>query len=74
MIQRRMHSARSNGALHLIHHCVGASLARMETHCAIKRLLAETNSFSLVYDDPPRRESSMFVRRHEYLPLDISWN
>ena len=57
-----------------IHHCVGASLARMETHCTIKALLAETSSFSLVDDDPPRWESSMFVRRHEHLPLNVSWN
>ena len=57
-----------------IHHCVGASLARMETHCTITRLLQETSFFSLVDDDPPQWESSMFVRRHEHLPLDVSWN
>ncbi len=57
-----------------IHHCVGASLARMEGASTIKRLLQETSFFSLADDDPPQWESSMFVRRHEHLPLDISWN
>lgn len=57
-----------------IHHCVGAPLARMEGASTIKQLLEETRSFSLVDDDPPRWESSMFVRRHEHLPLDVSWN
>ncbi len=57
-----------------IHHCVGASLARMETQCSVKQLLEETSSFALVDDDPPQWESSMFVRRHEHLPLDVSWN
>ncbi|MXW61799.1 MAG: cytochrome P450 [Acidimicrobiaceae bacterium] len=57
-----------------IHHCVGASLARMEGASATKLLLQETSFFSLVDDDPPQWESSMFVRRNEHLPLDISWN
>ena len=46
----------------------------MEAACTIKRLLQETSFLSLADDDPPQWESSMFVRRHEHLPLDISWN
>ena len=57
-----------------IHHCVGAPLARLETSCSLKRLLEETNWFSLADDDPPQWEKSMFVRRHDRLPLDVVWN
>ena len=57
-----------------IHHCVGAPLARLETLCSLERLLQETSWFALADDDPPRWEKSMFVRRHEHLPLDVTWN
>ncbi len=57
-----------------IHHCVGAPLARLETLCSLERLLQDTSWFSLADDDPPRWEKSMFVRRHEHLPLDVTWN
>ena len=57
-----------------IHHCVGAPLARLESLCSIRQLLQESRWFSLADDDPPRWENSMFVRRHEHLPLDVAWN
>ncbi len=57
-----------------IHHCVGAPLARMETTCSLEGLLHETRWFTLADDDPPKWENSLFVRRHERLPLDITWN
>ena len=57
-----------------IHHCVGAPLARLESSCSIERLLQESRWFSLADDDPPRWENGMFVRRHEHLPLDVTWN
>ena len=57
-----------------IHHCVGAPLARLETSCSLSRLLEETSWFSLAADDPPQWEKSMFIRRHEHLPLDVTWN
>lgn len=57
-----------------IHHCVGAPLARLETLCSLERLLQDTSWFSLADDDQPRWEKSMFVRRHEHLPLDVTWN
>ena len=37
-------------------------------------LLTESRWFSLADDDPPRWENSLFVRRHEHLPLDVAWN
>lgn len=57
-----------------IHHCVGAPLARLETLCSLERLLQDTSWFSLADDDRPRWEKSMFVRRHEHLPVDVTWN
>ncbi|WP_419924760.1 cytochrome P450 [Candidatus Poriferisocius sp.] len=57
-----------------IHHCVGAPLARLETLCSLERLLQESSWFTLADDDPPRWENSIFVRRHEHLPLDVTWN
>ena len=57
-----------------IHHCVGAPLARLESCCSIERLLQESRWFSLADDDPPRWENSIFVRRHQHLPLDVTWN
>ena len=57
-----------------IHHCVGAPLARLETLCSLERLLHESSWFTLADDDPPRWEKSVFVRRHEHLPLDVTWN
>ena len=56
-----------------IHHCVGAPLARLETLCSLERLLHETSWIALADDDPPRWEKSIFVRRHEHLPLDVTW-
>ncbi|WP_419918781.1 cytochrome P450 [Candidatus Poriferisocius sp.] len=57
-----------------IHHCVGAPLARLEASCSLKALLHQSRWFSLATDDPPRWENSMFVRRHEHLPIDVTWN
>ena len=56
-----------------VHHCVGAPLARMEATSTLEALLAATTTFSLDPTDPPRWEPSLFVRRHDRLPLRISW-
>ncbi len=56
-----------------IHHCVGAGLARMEASVAVSGLLDETTDFSLDPADPPTWEHSLFVRRHERLPLLVDW-
>jgi cytochrome P450 len=55
-----------------IHHCVGASLARLEAKAVLTELLAATTSIGLVPDAPPERVYSLMVRRHERLPLQVS--
>jgi cytochrome P450 len=52
-----------------IHFCVGAALARLEARIAIEELLAATDHFSLDPARPPRRTRSIFIGRHEALPL-----
>jgi cytochrome P450 len=52
-----------------IHFCIGAPLARLEARAAIGALLRATSSFALDPDDPPTRVPSIFVRRHDRLPL-----
>ncbi len=52
-----------------IHSCVGAPLARLEARAAISAPLHNSTSFTLDPDDPPTRVPSIFVRRHDRLPL-----
>jgi cytochrome P450 len=52
-----------------IHHCVGAPLARLEARVVLTRLLARTRGFALDPDDPPRWTDSLWIRRHERLPI-----
>jgi cytochrome P450 len=52
-----------------IHHCVGAALARLEARVVLTRLLARTRRFALDPDSPPRWTDSLWVRRHERLPI-----
>jgi len=54
-----------------IHFCVGAPLARLEARVALEELLAETASFALDPAQPPRRTRSIFIGRHEALPLRV---
>lgn len=65
---------RPNERVHLgfgrgIHHCVGAALARLEARVVLGRLLERTTSVALDPDDPPERVDSLWVRRHERLPV-----
>lgn len=65
---------RENSHLHIgfgrgIHHCVGAPLARLEARVVLRRLLERTRSFALDPKAPPRWVDSLWVRRHETLPL-----
>jgi cytochrome P450 len=52
-----------------IHHCVGAPLARLEARVALTRLLARTSSFALDPDLPPQWSESIWIHRHDQLPL-----
>ena len=55
-----------------IHHCVGAPLARLEGQVVLKCLLERTSSIELDPDRSPRWFDSLQVRRHEYLPIEIT--
>ncbi|WP_430330926.1 cytochrome P450 [Rhodococcus sp. ACT016] len=53
-----------------VHFCVGSALARMEAQAAITTLLERTTSFT-IWDGGARWVPSLFVRRHQSLPLRI---
>jgi cytochrome P450 len=52
-----------------IHHCVGAPLARLEARVVLTRLLERTKSFTVDPDRPPRWSDSVWIHRHEQLPI-----
>jgi cytochrome P450 family 144 len=65
---------RHNSHLHFgfgrgIHHCVGAPLARLEARVVLTKLLERTKWFALDPDRPQRWADSVWIRRHEHLPL-----
>jgi cytochrome P450 len=67
---------RANLGMHLafgrgIHHCVGAPLARLEARVVLTKLLQRSSALALDADDPPRRVDSLWVNRHERLPIVI---
>lgn len=67
---------RRNGHLHFgfgrgIHHCVGAPLARLEARVVLTKLLERTKRFALDPDRPQRWADSVWIRRHERLPIVI---
>lgn len=64
----RMHFGFGRG----IHHCVGAPLARMESRIALTSLLRRTTSFALEPGDRPRWVDSLWVRRHDRLPVTLA--
>ena len=63
----RRHAAFGRG----IHHCVGASLARLEARIVLTALLEQTASVRLVRGTTPRWVNSLMVRRHEVLPVHL---
>lgn len=70
---------RRNAHLHFgfgrgIHHCVGAPLARLEARVVLTRLLARTASFELDPERAQRWSDSIWIHRHESLPLVIDPN
>lgn len=67
---------RSNARVHLgfgrgIHHCVGAALARLEARVVLTRLLARTKEFALDPANPPCWTDSLWLRRHDRLPIVV---
>jgi cytochrome P450 len=67
---------RANAHLHFgfgrgIHHCVGAPLARLESRVVLTKLLERTVRFTLDPARPPRWVDSLWVRRHERLPIVV---
>ena len=63
----RQHLAFGRG----IHHCVGAPLARLEARVVLERLLSSTRRIALDVDDPPRLTDSLWVHRHDRLPIVV---
>jgi len=55
-----------------IHHCVGAPLARLEGHVVLQCLLDRTSAIVIDHDHSPRWFDSLQVRRHEYLPVEVT--
>jgi cytochrome P450 len=54
-----------------IHHCVGAPLARVEAKNVLGVLLGRTSDITLDADRPPKWATSLMVRRHEKLPVQL---
>jgi cytochrome P450 family 144 len=54
-----------------IHHCVGAPLARLESRVVLTMLLERTRRFALDPNDPPRWVDSLWIRRHERVPMRV---
>jgi cytochrome P450 len=54
-----------------IHFCVGAPLARLEARVVLTRLLERTREFALDATAPPQWVDSVWIRRHERLPLVV---
>jgi cytochrome P450 family 144 len=55
-----------------IHHCVGASLARLEARIVLESLLERTKGFTLDPNEPPRWVQSLMVRRHDHLVIRVT--
>jgi cytochrome P450 family 144 len=69
---------RPNSHLHFgfgrgIHHCVGAPLARLEARVVIATLLARTTGFRPDPSRSPQWADSIWIRRHEHLPLLLEY-
>jgi cytochrome P450 family 144 len=67
---------RRNGNLHFgfgrgIHHCVGGPLARLEARVVLTRLLERTKWFALDPERPQRWADSVWIHRHEHLPVVV---
>jgi cytochrome P450 len=65
---RRRHLAFGRG----IHFCVGAPLARLEAQILLTMLLERTSHIVLAPEAAPHWVNSLFVRRHDRLPLQLT--
>ncbi|HWC39404.1 MAG TPA: cytochrome P450 [Acidimicrobiales bacterium] len=70
----RLRIGRRNVHLHFgfgrgIHHCVGAPLARLEARVILSRLLARTSEIAPDPSRHPRFAPSIWVHRHDELPI-----
>jgi cytochrome P450 len=54
-----------------IHYCVGAPLARLEARVMLERLLARTTQIALDDAISARWVDSLWVRRHDRLPIVV---
>ena len=54
-----------------IHFCVGAPLARLEARVVVTRLLERTREFALDPTEAPSWVDSVWIRRHERLPIVV---
>ena len=68
---------RSDGHRHLafgrgIHHCVGAPLARLEARVAVEAVLRATSNIAVDRSTPPQLVDSVWVHRHDALPLVLT--
>jgi cytochrome P450 len=52
-----------------LHFCIGAHLARLEGRIAIEHLLTRTSAFRLDPEGQPSLRPSIFLRRHDSLPV-----
>jgi cytochrome P450 family 144 len=57
-----------------VHHCVGAALARLEGRIVVTRLLDRTTSFALDTERAEHWADSVWIRRHEQLPIVVDPN
>jgi cytochrome P450 family 144 len=55
-----------------VHYCVGAPLARLESRVVITKLLERTRRWSLDHERPPSWVDSLWIRRHERLPIVVA--
>jgi cytochrome P450 family 144 len=54
-----------------IHYCVGAPLARLEARVVLTKLLERTRRFTLDVHEQPEWVNSLWIRRHERLPIAV---
>ena len=54
------------------HFCIGAPLARLEARVIFEEVIARTKRIALRSDSPPVHTRSIFVRRLERLPVEVS--